>query len=99
MVPASTFVMQIFGGVREQRNPRKGPHQVQLVLDRCVVELGSQLIDRRTITETLGHRNATNAFDEIENRLTGLISNDVTKESSEQSNIVAGKIGVRSHGL
>ena len=86
---ATPFVVDVLGGVGEQRQPAEGPDQVQLLIDRSVGKrLGQRL--QRTASATTGVDGAPpHRFDEIEHLVTRLIADDVTEDPPEQADVGA----------
>ncbi len=83
------FVVDVLGGVGEQRQPAEGPDQVQLLIDRSVGKrLGQRL--QRTASAATGVDGApAHRFDEIEHLVARLIADDVTEDSPEQADVGA----------
>ena len=86
---ASTFVVDVFGGVGEQRQPAERPDQVELVVDRPVRERVGQRVER-TAPATAGVDGpAAHRLDEVEDLVTSLIADDVAEDPPEQMDVGA----------
>ena len=87
--PASTFVVDVLGGVGQQRQPAERPDQVELVVDRPVRERVGQRVERTPPATAGVDGPAAHRLDEIEDLVTSLIADDVAEDPPEQMDVGA----------
>ena len=98
MVEASPpLVMDVLGGVGEERQPAERPDQVQLFADRTLRQRRGERVER-TAPVTAGIDGAPpHRLDEIEHLVPGLIPDDVAEDAPEQPDVGAEGLVLTEH--
>ncbi len=94
---AAPLVMDVLGGVGEERQPAERPDQVQLLVDRPLRQRRGQRVERAAPV-TAGIDGAPpHGFDEVEHLVTGLVADDVAEDAPEQPDVGAEGLVLTEH--
>ena len=89
MEAATALVVDVLGGVGEQRQPAERPDQMQLLVDRPVGEGVGQRVEGTASVAPGVDGAATHCLDEVENLVSGLFADDVAEDPAEQPDVGA----------
>ncbi len=87
VMATASFEVHVLGGVGEQRQPVERTDHVQLLIDRPAVEQESQGVDVAGAGTTGVDGDAADRLDQVERVVTGLASDDVAQQATEQPDV------------
>ena len=86
---ATALVVDVLGGVGEQRQPAERPDQMQLLVDRSVGEGVGQRVEGAASAAPGVDGAPAHGFDEFEDLVSGLFADDVAEDPAEQPDVGA----------